>query len=781
MIVRKHLFRLALALVVSLGASPALKAVTPAALPLAFEENRGQVHDPRVLFVARGAGHAVHLTRDGARVSLAATEGARQGAFLELRPVGARTGVAPRASAALPGRVHYLRGDDASSHVVDVPTSSAVEYRSVYHGIDLVFHGEGGALEYDFVVAPRADPRRIALRFSGADGLRVDAQGDLALRTPHGAIAFRKPFAYQEVDGARRAIDARYVLRGGDIVGFRVGSYDRARPLVIDPVLVLASNLWGTATGVALDPTGNIYITGSVWTSDLPVAGGYQTQQAGTQDAYVMKLNPAGTAALYTTYLGARRATTQGLGIAVDPSGSAYVTGTTTSTSYPLTPGAYQTTGGSFVTKLKPAGNALAYSTLFGAPVAAIAVHADGSLAVTGTASALTTTSGALQATKAGATAPYVARLNPLGTGMAYATWLGGSAKDEAHGIAVDAAGNAYVVGTARSGNFPTRNPLRAALSGASDAYVAKLNPAGTALVWSTFLGGSADERGFGIAVDANGRAFVAGWTTSFDFPSTPGTVQPRIGSSQAGVSNAFVAAFDPTGTALQWATYFGANWCAGSGQSSCFGIFGADEGIDVATSVATDAAGFTYIGGYATSTLFPQREPLQNLSIGGDVQRAPFVARIAPGGARLVYSTSLGSRTGSTNVNQIAVDGQGGVVAVGSTPGELFPLSGGAVLGPGNSFVFRLATGAFPTRLRSSVNPAGRAQTIALSADVDAASPGGSVTFRDGANALGTAPVVDGGASLSVTLAPGVHRITAVNSADGKVSPPLFQIVGAR
>jgi len=495
----------------------------------------------------------------------------------------------------------------------------------------------------------------------------------------------------------------------------------------------------------------------------------------------VLQLTPAGTAAIYTTYLGARRATTQALGLAVDASRSAYVTGTTTSTAYPITPGAYQSTGGTFITKLTPAGNTLAYSTLFGAPVAAIASHTDGSLAITGTASALTTTPGAFQATKLGATAPYVARLNAAGTAMTYATWLGGSAKDEAHGVAIDAVGSAFTVGTARSVDFPTRNALRPALSGASDAYVAKLNPSGTQLVYSTYLGGSGDERGFGIAVDSSGRASIVGYTTSSDFPTTPGVFQPRLGAPMQYLSNAFIAQLDAAGASLVWASYLGGAWCLGSGESSCFGIFGADDGIDVATSVATDAAGFAYVGGYATSTLFPQRDSIQDFPAGSDVQRVPFLARIGPGGKRLVYSAVLGSRTGSTNVYQVAPDGQGGAVAVGNTPGELFPLTGGAVLGPGNAFLFKLSMGTFPTNLRSSSNPAVRAQIVTLTADVDAPVPGGTVTFSDGASVLGTAAVVDGSASVSLALPPGVHRITAVNSADGKVSPPLFQIVSGR
>ena len=306
-------------------------------------------------------------------------------------------------------------------------------------------------------------------------------------------------------------------------------------------------------------------------------------------------------------------------------------------------------------------------------------------------------------------------------------------------------------------------------MSGVSDAFLAKVNPSGAALVYSTFLGGSGDERGFGVAVDGAGEATVVGWTTSADFPVTPGVFQPRIGTTLAGVSNAFIARFDANGTALRWSTYLGGGWCAGSGQSSCFGIFGSDEGIDVATSVATDAAGFTYVGGYATSTLFPLVDRLQAFGPGGDVQRVPFVARIRPGGASLAYSVVLGSRTAASIINQIAIDGRGGVVAAGSAY-DAFPLTAGATFGAGQGFVFKLAPGNYPTTLRSSVDPAQRGQTILLLADSDSGA-NGTMTFRDGATVLGTAPVQNGVASLDVTLAPGVHRLTATHSADGKPS----------
>ena len=767
----------ALALAASLLATPAPGRASIGYWPLAFEANHGQA-DPQVRFFARGAGQAVFLTDEGARI-VVGTAPDEPPALIDVRFDGGRVAV-PLAGATLPGTANYLRGGDGGAQLADIPTYAKVTYAGVYPGVDVAYYGAGGVLEYDVIVAPHTDPKRVALRFGGADAVRVDAEGALVLRASGRDVTFRKPAAYQEIGGHRREVDARYVLRRDGCVGFRTGRYDRRHPLVIDPVLALSTNLWGTATGVATDAAGNIYVAGSVWTSDLPSAGGYLTQQAGTQDAYVVKLNPAGTTALYATYLGVRRAATQGLGIAVDGTGSAYVTGTTTSGAFPVTAGAYQSTGTTFVTKLAPAGNALAYSTLFAAPVAAIAVHADGSVTLAGTTAALATTAGAFQMAKTAPTSPYVARLNAFGTGLVYATFVGGSAADEARAVAVDAGGNAYVAGVARSVDFPTRNALRSTRSGSTDAFVAKVSATGTQLLYATYLGGTLDERAFGVAVDSAGQATVVGWTTSWDFPVTPGAFQPRIGVLSQNLSNAFITKLDAAGNSLLWSTYLGGAWCQGAGTGSCFGFFNADDGIDVATTVVSDAAGFTYVGGYATSTLFPQVESIERFPSGGDVQRVPFVARFRPGGGRLAYSVVVGKRTSTASVGQIALDGAGGVVAVGSTPGEMFPLTAGAVLGTSQSFAFKLAAANHPTLVRSSPNPAHRTQTLLLVADADAATVG-TVTFRDGANVLGTAGVANGVASLSVVLAPGIHRITAVNSADGKVSPPYFQIVSGQ
>jgi len=641
----------------SVAASDAL-----ATLPMAFEENLGQSH-PDVRYVARASGFDTFFTDEGAHIVVGRSD-STAAAIVRLRLGDSRNTIVPKASDRLLGTVNYLLGENPSRYVIDAKTFARVTYPGVYPGIDIVFHGTQRDLEYDVIVAPRADPRRVALRFEGCEAMRLTSAGALALRTLGGAIEFGKPSAYQEIRGRRQEVEARYALLGGNRVGFRLGRYDPRYSLVIDPILSISTNLWGTARGVALDASSNIYVVGSTTKSDLlPSAGGYQTQVAGDVDAYVAKLNPAGTAAIFTTYLGARRATSNGLGIAVDGAGSAYVTGTTTSNAFPITPGALQSTGGTFLTKLKPAGNALAYSTFVSSPVAAIAVDGSGSAYVTGTAATLTPTPGAFQSTKLAAASPYVAKVNATGTGLDYATYLGGSGTDEGKGIAVDGSGSAYVIGVARSTNFPTQNALRSTLAGVSDAFVAKLNPTGSALVYSTYLGGAQEERGFGIAVDGTGQAIAVGWTTSNDFP-TAGAFQSHIGyydSVNHSITNVFVTKLNTAGNGLVYSSYLGGEWCFTATVHSCLSFFGPDEGIDVATSVAFDAAGYAYVGGYATSTEFPLVDSLENVDANaGDGWHVPLIVKIAPGGNRVVYASVLGARVQGGTVSQIVPDGMG-------------------------------------------------------------------------------------------------------------------------
>jgi hypothetical protein len=744
-----------------------------ASLPLAFERNEGQL-DERVRYVARGSGYEVFFTSDAARIVKRDGAGA---SVVDIRADGGRDAV-PEAGERLPQRTNYIRGQQASDTLADIANFARITYRSVYSGVDLVYYGTHGELEYDFIVAPRADPKQIRLAFEGTTGIRLSGDGRLIVGTPSGVLEFRRPVAYQDIDGRRHHVVVHYAL-DAKRVRFALGEYDATHPLVIDPVLSLSTNLWGNTSGVALDAAGNIYAVGSTWMSNLPASSGYQTQLAGTQDAYVAKLNPAGTSVIYATYLGARRVTTIGLGIAVDDAGSAYVTGTT-ARGYPITPGAYLSSGTTFVTKLNPAGNGLAYSTFVTSPVASLALDGAGNAYMTGTATALSTTPGAFQQTKTGVSAPYVAKLAASGTSVVYATYLGGNANDDGKRIAVDAAGNAYVVGVARSLDFPVQNALSSALAGASDAFVAKLNPAGSALVYSTYLGGSGNERGLGIAVDSGGRAYVTGWTNSTNFPVTPNAFQRTIGYPDPAVSNAFITKIDAAGDAIVYSSYLGGKWCLRPGVGQCFGIFDHDEGIDAGTAVAVDAAGYAHIGGYVTSTLFPLVDSIQSTvtPADADVWHVPLVAKVAPDGDRLVYATVLGVKGFDTTLGALALDGAGGVVAAGNAISVYFPLTPGAILGEGNGFLFKLTQGNVTTTVSSTVNPANVGQAVTLVATTLNPAPTATITFKAGETILGTAPVSGGRATLSMTLQPGVHRVTATHSADSLSSSPYFQLV---
>jgi hypothetical protein len=748
-----------------------------AGLPLAFEQNRGQL-DETVQYVVRSATTDVFFLSDRTRIVTRSTRGA---SVVDMRfTQQPRTLTDVEADGLLERRSSYFR-DSLQNAIVDVPNFSNVTYRSVYSGVDLVFYDRDGHLEYDFIVAPHANPDPIRLAFDGAKRIEISADGDLVLQSETEPLTFRRPVAYQSIDGAQHAVTARYALTTDGTVAFELGPYDRSQALVIDPLLTLSTNLWGNVAGVAVDSARNIYVAGHTATAGLAATNGYQTQLAGSQDAYVLKLNPAGTSVIYATYLGARRVATTATAIAVDATGSAYVSGTSAS-GFPITPGAYASVGSTYVTKLNAAGNGLIYSTYVTSPVASLAVDATGNVFMTGTASALSTTAGAFQRTKTGATAPYVAKLSPSGSSMVYATYIGGSGNDEGKRIAVDGAGRAYVVGTARSIDFPLQTPLMASLSGTTDAFVAKLDASGSALAYSTYLGGSGNERGFGIAVDGAGQAYVTGWTNSTNFPVTSNAFQRTIGYADPSVSNAFVTKLNAAGNAIVFSSYLGGKWCLAPGVFQCFGIFDPDEGIDVGTSIAVDALGYVYVGGYATSTLFPLVDSVQAVSPpNADVWHVPFVVKITAEGDRLLYSTVVGTKIQNGGAAQIAVDAVGAAIVAGNVPSEYFPLTAGGVMGAGNGFLFKVDPGKAATSVTSSSNPVSFTQSITLTATALNPAPGSMIVFKDGAATLGTSAPTNGRATLTVNLAPGVHRITATNDRDNLVSPPYFQAVSGQ
>ena len=650
-------------------------------LPLSFAANEGAI-DGRVRFLSRGPGYTLFLTDSEAvlrldgpsidRPSKSSQSRRTEEAVLRMRLLGANptpaaTGLEPSA-----GKSNYFIGDDPTRWRADVPTYSKVRFAEVYPGVDLVYYGNQRQLEYDFVLAPGADPSAISLGFEGADRLQIDRHGDLVLHTRAGEVRWRRPVIYQEIAGKREAVDGRFVRNGKRAIGFQVGRYDRSRELVIDPVLVYSTYLGGStgtdvAFGIAVDAAGNAYIAGRTRSTDFPTTNALQTAHGGSvgaSDVFVSKLNATGNALVYSTYLGGT-GLEEGLGIAVDSAGNAYLTGDTSSFNFPKV-NAFQTTlqasGNAFVSKLNAAGNALLYSTYLGGSASLelgndIAVNDAGHAYVVGMTNAANfPVKNAIHPAYGGNSDGWVAKLDTTRSGNAslvYSTYLGGANLDYAHAIAIDTSGNAYVTGVTFSANFPiTAGAFQSTISGVGDAYVTKLNAAGTAVVYSTYLGGSAPfaaEEGRGIAVDASGAAYVIGSTGSTNFPTLNG-YQTTFGG---GRGDAFVAKFDAGGGALLYSTYLGG------------------DNTDSGAGIALDAAGSVYVAGTASSVNFPTVNALQ-----GFRNFDAFVAKIdtaASGSASLLYSSFFGG-TGDDAILALAVHPGGDIYVTGVTDSRDFP-----------------------------------------------------------------------------------------------------------
>jgi len=683
----------------SAGATDARIVETYGKLPLQFEANRGQI-DKDVRFLSRGAGYSLYLTASEAVLALSKRPDAEHDAQTPAKSVALRMNLvgASRKSVVsgideLPGKSNYFIGKDRSKWRTNVPTYARVQYQNLYPGIDLVYYGNQRQLEYDFVVAPGADPKKIVLGFKGAKKLEIDAQGELVLHASGGDVRQHKPIIYQEIDGIRREIAGGYVRKGANRIGFKLAAYDASQLLVIDPTLSYSTYLGGSGNdvsrGIAVDAEGSAYIVGVTDSIDFPTTpGALQPQVVSSGNhLFVTKLNPTGSALVYSTYLGGSNPNDRPFSIAVDANGSAYLTGSTFSADFPTTAGAFQPmfagpsgTTDAFVTKLDPTGSALVYSTYLGGTGFfielgfGIAVDGAGNAYVAGTTSSRDfPTAAAFQPALAGgdrlgAANAFVTKLNPSGTGLVYSTYLGGvstRAVDEALGIAVDAAGNAYVTGFTTSFDFPTtpdafqRSIHRVDPSSLpQDAFVTKFDPAGS-LVYSTYLGGERDDGADGIAVDAHGNAYVTGGTASSDFPTTAGAFQPASGVG-------FVTKLNPTGSALVYSTRFGGSSGAGSG-------------------IAVDAAGNAYVTGvvhplcgrFSCFTDFPTTPGAFQPNFGGG-NADGFVAKFNPEGSAVVYSSYLGGSSDDES-RGIAVDASGNAYVTGFTGSANFPTTAGA------------------------------------------------------------------------------------------------------
>jgi hypothetical protein len=666
-------------------------------------------------FISRGPGYTLFVTPTEAVLALPSARTAeattRKTALLRMQVVGANATAQPKGRDELPGRVNYFRGNDSARWRTGLPTYARASYEDVYPGIDLVYYGNQRQLEYDFIVGPGADPGTIALAFEGAQALEVDENGNLILQTGGGRVTQRAPRAYQEIDGVSRNIPSRYALEDTRAIGsgsfsrptapdrrvvrFDVGPYDHRRPLVIDPVLVYSTFLGGTgndwAYGIAVDGAGNAYVSGFTESTDFPTTPAtFEATMDGRYEAFVTKLDSSGSALIYSTYLGGTGGTLS-QGIAVDGAGSAYITGYTDSIDFPTTPGAFDGTFNSlgvtydtFVTKLEASGAALAYSTYLGGSSNdtgnGIAVDSAGSAYVTGgtNSSNFPTTVGAFDRALAGEADAFVTKLDATGSALAYSTYLGGLGGGEifedGRAIAVDTAGSAYVTGWTQSSDFPTTpGAFDTTLNGtfSNDAFVTKLEASGAALAYSTYLGGSTFDIGYGIAVDSAGSAYVTGATVSSDFPTTPGAFDTTQSSEL--LSDVFVTKLEATGAALAYSTFLG----------------GSED--DAAFAIAVDSTGSAHVSGITGSSDYPTTPDAFDNTFHGGAYDA-LVTKLEPSGAALIYSTYLGG-SGTDESYGIAVDSTGNAYVSGVTYSFDFPTTAAAFDSSGNSDVDAFVT----------------------------------------------------------------------------------------
>jgi hypothetical protein len=641
-------------------------------LPLAFERNEGQA-DPSTEFLSRGRGYSLSLSATEAALQLRGAASAN----VRWQVVGGNRQARVTGESPLPGKTNYFIGNDPKQWHTGVANFAKVRYASVYPGIDLVYHGNQRQVEYDFVVAPNANPKRIRVAFQGVDSMRLGEEGQLILETAHGDLTQPSPFVYQERDGQRQQVQGRYALLGKNEVGFTLGRYDRTRPLVIDPVLLYSTFFGGTGTdqgiSIVVDGSGNAYITGYTDSASFPGSGGSSLQSAngGSTDAFVTKINATGTAVVYSTFLGGNGGNEYANDIAVDGSGNAYITGQTDSSNFPgVTGGSIQPSfaGGStdaFVTKINAAGSAISYSTYLGdtAEDTGLAITVDGSgnayvTGITASTSFPGVTGGSIQPSHAGGYYDvFATKINAAGSAISYSTYLGGSGEDIVSDIVVDGSGNAHITGFTDSTAFTGVNgsSLQPSFAGgAYDAFLTKINAAGSAITWSTYLGDTGYDYGASIAIDSSGNVVVSGGTDSTSFPGVSGG---SLQSSNAGSHDAFITKINGSATSIVWSTFLGGN--------SFDGLPAGSMGLDSSNNV--------YIGGATYSTTFNgvTGTSMQPSHAGGTTDS--YVAKINAAGTSIGYATFLGS-TGDDNILGLTADAAGNVYVTGLTDSTSFP-----------------------------------------------------------------------------------------------------------
>ncbi|WP_281271998.1 SBBP repeat-containing protein [Paenibacillus cellulosilyticus] len=587
------------------------------------------------------------------------------------------------------GSRNYLKGGTRDQWFSNLKPYYKLAYRGLWPGVDLIFYEGEHGFKYDVLLHPGADIQQVQFEYEGADGLFIDQQGGLEIHTSLQTIRESIPLSYQRVDGKQQEISCCYRII--DAAAKRFGyalmdSYNPSLPLTIDPML-LYSKVIGAMNGyfnyvrsVAIDSEGYAYGSGYTSGSDFPVTpGAYQTTFGGVYDAFVFKMTPKGDNLVYATYLGGTR-DDYNSSIAIDQDGNAYVTGSTYSLDFPITPGAISnpSTGGVriYLSKLNASGSELIYSAVFGGSgsngVSDIAVDSEGNAYLTGDTSSadFPTTTGALRTViNAAGADSYVSKINASGSDFLYSTYLGGSSYNSANGIAVNSLGHAYVGGETASNNFPvTAGAFSTTYSGNYDGFIAQLNPEGSALLYATYLGGNQSDTISDIAIDDLGNAYVTGYTTSTNFPTTSSAFLTTSPAS----TNSFVTKLNKTGSELVYSTYLG-------GAS-----------FDAGYGIAVDKSHAAYITGATSSTDFPTTPgAVQSKRVGS---QNVFFTIVSLTGTDLIYSTYYGGSSSDTG-ESISVNALGQALIGGYSSSTNFPSNLKNGIRPQKGFILKFGT----------------------------------------------------------------------------------------
>ena len=662
-------------------------------LPLAFIQNDGQL-DKHVKYYERGAGHTTFFSENGVTLALSkviprgdsAPENDSSLAFpvdaqahtttvVKLAPLGANKRPRIVAESQMSAKVNYFKGNDRKSWRSNVPTYQAVRYEEIYPGIDLRFYGNNQQLEYDFIVNPGADPDGIALAYEGIEKLSINAGGELVVQLKDGAMIQKRPVIYQDIAGQRQAVAGEFqiqVPQNGEPWSYRfeLAAYDRTQQLIIDPILSYSSFLGGSnhdyGYDIAVNAAGEAYVVGATLSLDFPTVNAYQVASATDYtDVFITRFNAAGNGLIYSTFLGGSN-NDEGYGIAVDSSNNVYVTGRTSSDDFPIQGGiqAIKTLGydAAFVAKLDPTGTTLLYSTYVGGSkddtAQDIAVDGSGNMYIAGNTRShdFPTLNPMYTSVDTGNNKDvFVVKINGSGSAYIYSTYLGGDHEDRATGIAVDGSGNAYVTGWTESANFPSTASAYSSTheAGYKSVFVTKIDAVGSQLLYSTYLGGTDDDIGNGIAVDGFENAYVVGATRSHDFP----TANPLYTAVDTGNNNdAFISRIDTLSSGLAslvYSTYLGG------------------DNRDAGYAIAVNSAGDAFVTGVTYSANFPVTGLPFQATHGGDYDA--FVANINAAGTSLLYSSYLGGGCEDEG-RGIAVDTVGSAYITGSTHSPNFP-----------------------------------------------------------------------------------------------------------